>query len=174
MTLFQIAETLRKQDKFFHSFDKTETIVALLQYEGHCAYCRVDLFETVEALAGGVQTDHLLPRKYDHLLQDPRNLPPACSYCNTLKGDWDANTRITPQVYQPESKKPLSNEQHRGLVKRATEYIAQKRDEKEREFSKTSALWKAALEKRREDVDAAVEDWLDDPSKIAPGGDHKG
>lgn len=148
-TLFQIAETLRKDD-FFHEF-KVEAIVGLLLTKGLCAYCDDDLFATWAAVAGGVHTDHLLPeskyKHHEHLLSDPLNLVPSCWLCNSpaLKGDWDPNTEIAPQVYRPESKQPLSEEQHNVLVKRAREYVAQKRAEKEREFRRTFEHWRAAL-----------------------------
>ncbi len=148
-TLFQIAEALRKRDEFFDSFEETAAIVGLLREKGRCAYCGVDLFATAAAIAGAVHTDHLLPKskpEYKHLLSDPLNLVPACWLCNSqsLKGDWDAN-KIAPQVYQPESKKPLSEEQHDELVKRVRKHIEDKKAENEPKFRGTSAAWTAAL-----------------------------
>ena len=175
-TLFKIAETLKKRDEFFGSFEQTAAIVGLLRTKGCCVYCGVDLFATPAALAGGIHTDHLLPKskpEYKHLLSDPLNLVPSCPICNSqsLKSDWDPNTE-NPRVYQPESKQPLSEEQYCELVRRVKKYIAQKRDEKERKFAETSARWRDALEKIRIGLMAGAA--LDDTSKIAPGRSHKG
>ena len=56
----------------------------------HCAYCRKDLTATVADLANST-VDHLVPQwvfEPRSLANRRRNLVPACSSCNSVKGPW--------------------------------------------------------------------------------------
>jgi|SoiMethySBSTD1v2_1073268.scaffolds.fasta_scaffold532516_3 5-methylcytosine-specific restriction endonuclease McrA len=59
---------------------------AFLKYGNRCVVCGRS------AKQGAIlNMDHIKPRaKYPHLALDINNLQPACSDCNTGKGNWDS------------------------------------------------------------------------------------
>jgi 5-methylcytosine-specific restriction endonuclease McrA len=63
-----------------------ESNKSVLKYGNRCVVCGRS------AKQGAVlNMDHIKPRaRYPHLALDIRNLQPACSNCNTGKGNWDS------------------------------------------------------------------------------------
>ena len=59
---------------------------AFLKYGNRCVVCGRSAKE-----GAVLNMDHIKPRaRFPHLALDIRNLQPACSDCNTGKGNWDS------------------------------------------------------------------------------------
>lgn len=128
--LREIAEWLQQTGGFWGTFGTLEPLMAWLRQGGRCAYCDKDLVVEERMINGRCSTDHLLPaRRYPQLdwksdridCKDFRNAVTACRDCNGLKGSWDPNTSIDPQVFRPDTDDRLTEAMQQTL---ATIYFA--------------------------------------------------
>src|SRR4051812_10868814 len=63
-----------------------------LRKDGICTYCGNSIVDKHHVTNMLGTWDHLLPKvKYPELENHPLNRVPCCTYCNSIKRDWDPN-----------------------------------------------------------------------------------
>src|SRR5579859_4084228 len=113
-----------------------------MRYDFRCVYCGKNLTAAWESLFGSAHTDHLLPQKYEELLEDDSNLVLGCSVCNTLKHDYDANREL-PENLRYVSGPCLTDEQHQTILKLCQQEVAKRRAAKQKFIDEAISNWKA-------------------------------
>ena len=82
--LHKIAEKLLPTPYFCNH--NISLLQVLIRDEGHCVYCKRDLFDSHDIAS---EVDHLLPRSLRvDLWGNSQNLVASCHECNQLKRDW--------------------------------------------------------------------------------------
>lgn len=112
-----------------------------------CVYCGQDVLASREMTYHfSVTAEHLLPRRwYPHLETEPSNLALACRRCNSLKAQFDPNTK-GEKIYTASDSRPLTHDERQSLIARVRCHIDPKRQEQNDSFALEKKLILAALE----------------------------
>jgi len=87
----------------------------LIRDEGHCVYCKRDLFESHDIAS---EVDHLLPRSLRvDLWGNSQNLVASCHECSQMKRDWIPTCKIYLRTIEARER----------LIKEAAEHIRSKK-----------------------------------------------
>ena len=141
------AKHLARAAKYF-KWTGPGRISALAGWRRHgncCVYCDKDFTKDWEAMFDS-HTDHLLPRSYNEILWDPRNLVRGCWPCNTLKNDYDANREL-PEDKLPEdggrytSGPHLTRRQHEELLSVCRIEVAKRRERQRAIMEEALSAW---------------------------------
>ena len=115
-----------------------EAFAAWQSQDFRCAYCGLDLIQTIDAYKLG-EIEHILPQsKYHEIADSPSNQTVACRISNFIKRCWDPNKDGGPPLYSGGA--VLSDQVRAELLERTRLYIARLRIEESRELLNVQQL----------------------------------
>jgi HNH endonuclease len=119
-----------------------ETLTTWLECDCRCAYCGHDMLQNRDIAYFFSHSDHILPQcKHPQLGDAPSNRVLSCKACNTMKRDWDPNSK--GEVVIEPTRNQLTSEERLRFIARTREWLGPLRARNEKQFN----IEKEAIEK---------------------------